>query len=692
MPLPVVSLDGNYFTRDGRRFLPVGAHWVPARAALQWPLQWDPADIETDFARMRELGFNTVRLDLFWAWFEPRPGDYNPEAFKQLDFFIQLAHKYELYLHPALFIGGEVGEAYWDVAWRHGRHPHADPEMLRLQTEHAAVLARRYRGERAILAWDLTDEPPFWIVSGQTSDAMAVNWTRLVAGAIRRFDPEHVLCVGTSMEDVSRGSFRPDNLAGEVDFFTAHPYSIYAPGLFPDPMLSERGTYCGAFQTLLSGGAGRPVMIHELGASSAQYTPERIAAFDRATLYSSLAAGADGFLLWCYTDAAPATFRRVPYLRAPHETQFGLTTWDRQERPAGSMLHQFSQVTAQMDLQGIEPELAQAAVIVPHDWAKPHGDFSRFGLSGAEAIPYVSTQDGGALTSAVSPWSVPHADADANLWVVGAWLSTLILSRRAGLKVAFPREYSDWQQYPLILLPSPLTSTERNFVHVHTRFWETVRAYVENGGTLYASLCADAAIPEMADLFGARLADHLPAADAEIKLATAFADLPAGTTFRWQGNLSPRYSPAILETTGGQVIALDQDGRPALVAHQYGKGKTLLCAYPLESSLATQPGAFEQPEETFRLYRALRQWAGIAPRFETDHPSVEVGTLTGTGRGYAVIASHFPEPSGVKITTSLPIKRLQHLTPDGPLPLELKGNCWKMKLEPFGGAVVAWEL
>jgi TonB-dependent receptor len=40
-----VHLDGNYFGRDGHKFLVVGAHWVPARAAMQWPIQWDPKDI-----------------------------------------------------------------------------------------------------------------------------------------------------------------------------------------------------------------------------------------------------------------------------------------------------------------------------------------------------------------------------------------------------------------------------------------------------------------------------------------------------------------------------------------------------------------------------------------------------------------------------------------------------------------------
>ncbi len=58
-PLPEVRLDGTYFSAGGKRFLPVGVNWVPAKAAMQWPYQWDPADIEADFAQMHALGVNT---------------------------------------------------------------------------------------------------------------------------------------------------------------------------------------------------------------------------------------------------------------------------------------------------------------------------------------------------------------------------------------------------------------------------------------------------------------------------------------------------------------------------------------------------------------------------------------------------------------------------------------------------------
>jgi hypothetical protein len=686
MTLLPAQLKGTYFSHDKGRFIPIGAHWVPAEAALDWPIRWDPASIEADFAKMQDLGFNTVRFDLFWAWFEPRPGDYNPEAFAQLDFLVQLAHKYGIYLHPAMFIGGEVGEAYWDVPWRHGRHPHADAEMLRLQTDHAAELARHYRGEPAIIAWDLTDEPPFWIVSGDTTDAMAINWTRLVAGAIRKNDPGRPLVVGISMDDVFHGPFRPDLIKDEVDFFSAHPYSIYAPGLFPDPMLSARGTYCGAFQTLLGWGAGHPVMIHELGASSAQYTPERIAAFDRSTMYSSLAAGANGFLLWCYTDAAPKTYQRTPYLRAPHETQFGLTTWDRQDRPQGVELRKFSQLLAQMDFTSLEPEPTTAGIIVPHEWAKPHGDFSHLGLQGTSPIPYVSTQDGDSVAG-----SKPHEQEENNRWLVGAWLSSLILGRQAGFKVGFPREYSDWHKIPCILLPAPLTSTSDNLVHVHTGFWDEAREYVRMGGCLYASVCADVAIPDMHELFGARLADHAPVGEVNIKLLPPISDRQGGLTVHFDIDGSrPQNWPATVELCGGEVIAVDQDEKPALIANHYGKGKVLLCTYPIESYLAQTPAAFEGQQEAYKIYQALRTWSSAGALFSTNLPNAEVAALLSEHRGYAILANHGPETLEVEVLSSLPLKRIRQVVPSGYEEIELSDHGWSMTLEGFNGSIVEW--
>jgi endo-1,4-beta-mannosidase len=685
--LPAVHLDGNYFSQDGHRFIPVGANWVPAKAAMQWPTQWDPKAIEADFARMHELGFNTIRLDFVWAWIEPRPGDYNPEAFRAIDFLISLAHRYHIYLHPCLLIGGEVGEAYWDVPYRQGRHPHADPDMLRIETDHVAELARRYGKEPAILGWDLTDEPPFWIAADSTTDAMAINWTRLLSWSIRRHDSLHPIVVGVSQQDVEHGPFRPDNISEEADFFSVHPYSIYAPKLFPDAMLSERGTYGSAFETALSGGAGRPVMVQEIGASSAQYEPDQIAKFLRASLYSGLGAGANGFLIWCYTDAAPGQFHKVPYLRSPHETQFGLTTWEGKERPSATMFEEFEKVVARLDLTGIEPAPAEAGIIVPHEWSKPRGDFSHFGLTGPEVVPYTSTDEDAAVSGQAQP-----TFSEENSWLTGAWLSAYVLARRAGLKADFPREYDDWQKRPLVLMPSPLTSTDSLLVHVHSDFWEKAKQYVAQGGALYASVAADAAIPEMESLFGARLVDANPKDEITLKVVAPFGDLKVGDTLHYSvPGGSPRSWGAILAVKGGTVIAVDQDNRPALVANSVGSGKTLLCAYPLENYLASVPGAFDKPEVTHRVYQAFRQWSGVKPLFHTDQPSVEVSALSGKTGGYAIVTNHSGKRQTVTVTASAALHSVARITPQGTTPVEVSASTFKVDIGVYEGAVFEWK-
>jgi endo-1,4-beta-mannosidase len=687
--LPAVHLDGTYFTANGKRFLPVGAHWVPAKAAMQWNVDWDPKDIEADFAKMHELGYTVTRFDVMWAWFEPRPGDYNPAAFQQLDYLISLAHKYKIYLHPSLFIGGEVGEAYWDVPWRLGRHPHADPDMLRLETNFAAEFGRRYGNESAIIGWDLTDEPPFWIVPyPQTTDSMAVNWTRLIVDGIREHDKLHPIVVGTSGEEIGHGPFRADNIAKFVDFFSVHPFTLYSTDLFPDALLSVRGTYGAAFEIALSQGAGRPVMIHEMGASTAQFSPERVAAYDRAQMYSGLGAGSIGVDLWCYTDASPQQFHKAPYLRTPQETGWGMVTWDRQDKPLAREFKKFSQVVSRLDLTGITPAPAEIGIVIPDEWAKVHGDFSRMGLTGPAVEPYVSQADGDAIPGRPQPDT-----GAANQWLMSSALTSFILARQVGLKADFPREYSGWEKRPMLFMPSPITSTSDPFLtHVHSDFYEKTKGYVEKGGFLYASLAADGAVPEMSSLFGARIVDRAVSSEVTIKMTESFGNLKPGDTFHYSvPSASIQSWGALLEVSSGKVIAVDQNGNPALVVNSFGAGKTLLCAYPIEHYLANVPAAFGQPDNTRKLYEAFREWAGVKPAFRSDRPEIEVSSLKGDDRGYLVVVNHSDQAQDASILSTVPVHSYFLINPDGTKPNELEGTNTKIHLGAYEAAVLEWK-
>jgi beta-glucosidase len=559
--------------------------------------------------------------------------------------------------------------------------------MLRLETNLAEEFGRRYANETAILGWDLNDEPPLWIVGGQTTDAMAINWTRLIAGGIRRYDHLHPIVIGTSGQELSHGPFRADNIAREVDFFSIHPFTIYNLDLYPDPMLSERGTYGAAFEIGISGGAGRPVMIHEMGGSTAQYGPEIVASYDRAMIYSGIGSGALGVDLWCFSDAAPEQFLKVPYLRTPQETGWGMVTWDRQDKPLAREFKKISQVVSKLDLTDLAAAPADAAIVIPDEWAKPHGDFSRFGLTGAEVVPYVSNEDHDAMPGQ----AVSDSSADSHQ-LMGSVLNAFILLHRAGLKADFPREYADWNKRPALFMPYPLTSTGGPFLtHVHTDFYEKAKHYVEGGGAIYASISAGSGIPNMDSLFGARMIDATTTSEVTFKVIEPFGALKVGDTFHYSLPASTqKYWGSILAVSGGKIIAVDQDGHPALIANSLGKGKTLLCAYPIESYLAAMPSAFERPESTHLIYDSFRQWINLGPLFRADRPSVEVSALQGAARGYAVVVNHGSQSGQVGVQTRLPIHSVRRIAPEGNSALTLSGNGWKMDLGPYEGAVVEW--
>lgn len=679
--LTPVTLAGNYFVSAGRPFVPIGVNWVPARAAMQWPFEWDAEAIEADFAAVRALGFNCVRFDLVWQWFEPRPGQYNEEAFRQLDFLIELAHRYDLYLNPALLVGGEVGDAYWDVSWRNGRHPHADPDMLRLQARHVEELARRYRGESAIMAWDLTDEPPFWIVGDETTDAMAANWTQLLSESLRRYDPEHLVMCGTAGEEVGRGSFRADVIAPWVDLLSVHPYPIYNPDLYPEPLLSARPTYAAAFETMLSLGAGKPVLMQEFGATSAQFTPERQARYYNALMHSALGAGNQGFVAWCYTDADPEVqYHRAPYRRNPHETQFGITDHRGQVLPQGRELQRLGQVLQQMDLEGVQPAPIEAGIVAAHEWS--HGpDYARFGFPAGGPYQYL-------------PQDVikNRTDEHASRLLMQCWLSTFILCRQAGLHAGFPREYADWSQVPLVLAPAPASGMSG--YNLHTPFWQRMAPLVEAGTTLYASLDGRSAIPlpDARRLFATTLADRLPwQPHVQLTFLEDWFDIRAGETFDLAAGPGLEGMGVLLEVQGARVLARDAQGNPALVLHDLGRGHAVLSAYPLEPMLGAIPGAFDGHPTHWRLYRALRELAGIRPPFAVDRPEVEVGWLPGAGRGYVVLVNHTPGAVSGSLSSSLGPGRLAWLRPEGPKPLGEPGESWDFGLEGFTGAVLEWR-
>ena len=177
-----------------------------------------------------------------------------------------------------------------------------------------------------------------------------------------------------------------------------------------------------------------------------------------------------------------------------------------------------------------------------------------------------------------------------------------------------------------------------------------------------------------------------------LKVVTPWGGLNPGDTFHYYAAAdNPRQWAATLGAHGGTVIAVDQNDRPALVANRLGKGKTLLCAYPLESYLGNLPAAFDKEENTYRVYQALRDWAGVQPRLRTSQPSVEAVSLDARDHGYVVVVNHSAKPQQATVTSALPSKSIQRITSDGEQPVSLHGSQWDLDLQPYGAAVFEWR-
>ena len=194
-PLPKIRIaaDGRTFqTDDGKPFVPLGINYY--RPGTGWaPQLWKKFDADAtrqDFARMRELGVNCVRVFLTYGSFFMDHDRLDPEGLAKFDQFLDMAEQSGVYVHP-------TGPDHWEGM------PNWQPQDLAGDESSLAALetfwrlfAERYRRRTVIFAYDLRNEPAVpWETPG---DARQVE--RVAASAVRS-----VGRVGPSVEHAVRG-------------------------------------------------------------------------------------------------------------------------------------------------------------------------------------------------------------------------------------------------------------------------------------------------------------------------------------------------------------------------------------------------------------------------------------------------------------------------------------------------------
>jgi hypothetical protein len=325
-PLPkiVISRDGRSFeTITGQPFVPFGVTYF--RPGTGWaPQVWKQFGAEAtrkDFARMKELGVNCVRVFLSYGSFLMETNRLSPDGLAKFDQFLDIAEQAGIYVHP-------TGPDHWEgmPAWAQTDR-YADEVALRAVGLFWKEFAARYRGRSVIFAYDLLNEPEIrwdtppmrakwnrWLEKkygdaakvaqawGGTNQSLASGsipippredcascarlldfqrfredladeWTRRQVAAIKASDPQALATVGLIQWSVPTllaaawqySAFRPERTARLVDFMEVHFYPL-ASGFYeyaPDDEPKNLAYLDSVVREVAR--CGKPVVIAEFG-------------------------------------------------------------------------------------------------------------------------------------------------------------------------------------------------------------------------------------------------------------------------------------------------------------------------------------------------------------------------------------------------------------------------------------------
>jgi endo-1,4-beta-mannosidase len=597
---------------------------------------YSPAVVREELEVLAVHGCNVTRSFCYWPDFMPAPDELDDEVLARFSDFLNAHTEVGLGTIPTFIVGHMSGEN-WDPGWRQARDLYRDVWLVSQQAWFAEQIARRFGGHSAVVGWLLSNEMPIYGGPATTDEITA--WARILVQAVRSAGATQPISVGDGAWGVEVSG--EDNgyslraLAPLVDFFGPHVYPMQ------DDQLRQFLTP--AFACELAGSLGKPVVLEEFGVSSDFAADEHAADYYRQVLHTSLLAGSRGWIAWNNCDYDDLR-HQDPYRHHVFELHFGLTDARGLPKPQLRVLRDFAALVG---------ELAGS------DWGRVAGD-------AALVVPEHFER--------VLPFTEPayRRDLRDNL------LQAYVAAREADLPVELVRERDGLPGHArLYLVPCAKLLTAPGL--------DALRNRADAGATIYASYFAGSTPTQrgpwlawLDELFGVRhrlrygLADPIVEDEVIFQFVDDLGDIAEGTrlSFRVAGEPSARaYLP--VETVGAEVVAIDARGRPALVRHALGAGSTVLCTYPIEHLAARTPGA--NPEDTWRLYSALAEAAGVARAVRVDDPRVLVGRIRSGESERALLVNSAGDQIAVEPILS---------------GVELDAAAGPLTLEPFGVAVI----
>tara|TARA_R110002111_G_scaffold256979_3_gene324680 strand:- start:784 stop:1845 length:1062 start_codon:yes stop_codon:yes gene_type:complete len=272
-----VSPDGKSFVtaKEQKPFVPWGFNYDHDRDGQlledYWNTDWK--SVAQDFAEMKQLGANVVRIHIQFGKFMSAPDQPREAALKKLGELLALAERTGLYLD----LTGLGCYHKQDVpAWYDQL---SDAERWQAQAHFWSAVAKECANSPAIFCYDLMNEPVVQAGKKRGTDwlgpalagkhfvqritlgpderprpEIAAAWIKMLVEAIRKQDQRHLITVGLVPWSLERpglqSGFVPDKISAHLDFICVH--------LYP-----EKGKVDAALKTLKGFDVGKPLVIEE---------------------------------------------------------------------------------------------------------------------------------------------------------------------------------------------------------------------------------------------------------------------------------------------------------------------------------------------------------------------------------------------------------------------------------------------
>ncbi len=614
---------------------PIGIDLYPLDEERRGWADWYDRDMEPEFSALADARVWLVRIFVSWKYFEPQVGQYDEDAAGRLDAILDMASAHDMKVLVSLFADDRLAEMT-DVPWGKRRDPRTDDYLIQREISLAQRVVNRYRAHPVVWGWELANEA---FCTGFKSESDLERWTTMLRDAIREVDVERPVLLGVDPETLfrttgvdARGAIDMNEYA--VSHLTA-PYRVYAA---EGPVTSGPATYLEGF-LLRAAARDLPVLVDGVGVQSLDFSLAEEAASIRTSLYSALMNGASGVMVRRYRDLE--TEKREPYFRDPFEVLVGVADVEGEVKPSLGEIKRFARVAARVDRRRYQPAPERVAVLMPAERYEP--------------LPSL-----------------------AGLYGPRACLQAYIGAKEAHLPVDVVREGDELGAHHALIIPSAMKLSPGT--------WSEVAAFVQGGGSVVMSYGGGDTDPAVREIFGIEfLGDHGVRRTVSCRVAQPGV---LGELCSFDARLElPHF--ALLGHGGATIVATDATGSPLLTVNQYGQGKAVYIAAPLERALAqgdpwAAPAAVRDLLRT--VYGSVARAAGAGPIVDCDTPEVEVAVFMGEEDDLVIALNHSPEA----VTAMLSVERVVASVADarGGIPADVGGKTFGVPLASNGAAAL----